>query len=141
MTEHPIELHKIIKNSGKYNYLGCRIPIKSQLKVDVWAQELEGYWDTQLLDFLTYGFPLDFNRDSKLRYEGKNHNSALQFPMDVDVYLQEETKFKTIMGPFGSSPIDNLHYSPFMTHEKANAIHRRFIIDLSWPKDASVSLV
>ena len=56
MTEHPIELHKIIKNSGKYNYLGCRIPIKFQLKVDVWAQELEGYWDTQLFDFLTYGY-------------------------------------------------------------------------------------
>ena len=139
-TEDPIELHKIIKSSGKYNYLGCRIPIKSQLKVDVWAQEMEGYWDTQLLEFLTYSFPLDFNRDSKLHCEGKNHNSALQFPTNVDAYLQEETKFKTIIGPFGNSPIDKLHYSPFTTREKTNATHRRVIIDLSWPKDASVNL-
>ena len=139
-VDDPIELHKIIKSSGKYNYLGCRIPIKSQLKVDVWAQELEGYWDTQLLDFLTYGFPLDFNRESELRCEGTNHNSAMQFPMDVDAYLQEETKFKAIIGPFDNSPIANLHYSPFMTREKANAPHRRVIIDLSWPKEASVNL-
>ena len=60
--------------------------------------------------------------------------------MDVDAYLQEETKFKAIMGTFGVSPIENLHYSPFMTLEKANAAHRRVIIDLSWPKDASVNL-
>ena len=99
VTDDPIHLHRIIKNSGTYNYLGCRIPIKSQLKVDAWARELEGYWDTQLLEFLTYGFPLDFNRDSKLRCEGGNHNSALQFPKDVDAYLQEETKFKAIIGP------------------------------------------
>ena len=140
VTDDPIHLHRIIKNSATYNYLGCRIPIKSQLKVDVWAQQLQGYWDTQLLEFLAYGFPLDFNRDSKLRCEGNNHNSALQFPKDVDAYLQEETHFEAIVGPFGASPIKNLHYSPFMTREKANAAHRRVIIDLSWPKDASVNL-
>ena len=67
VTDDPIHLHRIIKNSGTYNYLGCRIPIKSQLNVDAWARELEGYWDTQLLEFLTYGFPLDFNRDSKFK--------------------------------------------------------------------------
>ena len=140
VADDPIELHKIIKNSGTYNYLGCRIPVRSQLKVDNWVQELQGYWDTQLLEFLKYGFPLDFNRDSKLRSEGKNHKSALQFPMDVDAYLQEETQFKAILGPFVDSPIKQLHCSPFMTREKANAAHRRVIIDLSWPKDASVNL-
>ena len=77
MTENRIDLHKIIKDSGTYNYMACRIPVRSQSKVDVWAQELEGYWDTQLVEFLRYGFPLDFNRDSKLRCEEKNHNSAL----------------------------------------------------------------
>ena len=140
VTDDSIELHKIIKNSGTYNYLGCRIPVRSQLKVDNWVQELQGYWDTQLLEFLKYGFPLDFNRDSKLRSEGENHKSALQFPMDVDAYLQEETQFKAILGPFVDSPIKQLHCSPFMTREKANAAHRRVIIDLSWPKDASVNL-
>ena len=110
MTLDPIDLYKIIKASGT-NY--CRITVSSELKVDMWAQELEGYWDTQLVDFLRYGFPLDFNRNSKLRCEAKNHNSTLQFPQDVDVYLEEELKFKAIVGPFEASPIDNLHCSTY----------------------------
>ena len=44
------------------------------------------------------------------------------------------------MGPFEESPIPDCHFSPFMTWEKANVTHRRVIIDLSWPKDASVNL-
>ena len=91
----------------------------------------------QLCEFLKFSFPLDFNRNSKLRWENKNHNSAIQFPGDVDAYLQEELKYQAIMGPFKESPIPNCHFSPFMTREKANADHRRVIIDLSWPKDAS----
>ena len=58
----------------------------------------------------------------------------------MDAYLEEKIKFKAIAGPFAVSPIDNLHCSPFMTREKANAAHRRAIIDLSCPKDASVNL-
>ena len=35
LTETPIDLHKIIKDSGMYNYLGCRIPVRSQLNVEL----------------------------------------------------------------------------------------------------------
>ena len=44
------------------------------------------------------------------------------------------------MGPYSVHPINESDFSPFMTREKANASHRRVIIDLSWPKDASVNL-
>ena len=136
----PIELHKMIKNSGTYNFLGLRIPVESQLNVEVWRIRLQHYWDTQLLDLIRFGFPLDFNRQSILRWEDKNHTSALQFPQDVDAYLEEEVKFKAIKGPFQNCPIPNCHFSPFLTRENSNAAHRRVIIDLSWPKDASVNL-
>ena len=139
-VDDPVSLHKLVKDSGTYNFLGCRIPIKSQLHVEEWERELQDYWDVQLCEFLKFGFPLDFNRNSKLRWENKNHNSAIQFPGDVDAYLQEELKYQAIVGPFNQSPIPNCHFSPFMTREKANAAHRRVIIDLSWPKDASVNL-
>ena len=124
-VDNPVELHKLIKASGTYNFLGCRVPVKSQLHVEQWERELKDYWDVQLCDFLKFGFPLDFNRNSKLRWEDKNHNSAIQFPDDVDAYLQEELKYQAIMGPFKQSPIPNCHFSPFMTREKANAAHRR----------------
>ena len=96
----PSELHKLIKASGTYNFLGLKIPLHSQLNVDQWEKQLEGYWDNQLLDLIKYGFPMDFNRQSPLRWEGKNHNSALQFPQDVEAYLKEEIQFGAIQGPF-----------------------------------------
>ena len=43
------------------------------------------------------------------------------------------------MGPYDVNPIPNSHVSPFMTREKPNAPNRRVIIDLPWPKNASVN--
>ena len=43
------------------------------------------------------------------------------------------------MGPYNINPIPNSHVSPFMTREKPNAPNYRIIIDLSWPKNASVN--
>ena len=136
----PSALHRLVKASGTYNFLGVKIPVRSQLNVDHWEKHLQGYWDTQLLQLIKYGFPMDFNRQSPLRWEDKNHNSALQFPQDVDAYLKEEIQFGAIQGPYTENHIKNCHFSPFLTREKSNASHRRVIIDLSWPKDASVNL-
>ena len=123
-----------------YNFLECRIPVKSQLNVDEWSRQLQGYLDTQLIDLINYGFPLDFNRKSPLKWEDRNHKSALDYPSDVNAYLLEEVLHGAIMGPYSTHPIAQGHFSPFMKREKSNASHRRVIIDLSWPKKASVNL-
>ena len=52
-----IRPHLMIKHSGIPNYLGCRIPVLSDLKCQKWTQ----YWKKQLPDLLQFGFPLDFN--------------------------------------------------------------------------------
>ena len=65
--------------------------------------------------------------------------SAVELPEHVDAYLQEELKFEAILGPFKQHPIDDTHFSPFMTREKSGSEKRRVIIDLSWPKEASVN--
>ena len=88
------------------------------------------------MQLITYGFPIDFNRDP-LHWEDKNHNLALQFPEHVIAYLQEEIKHGAIMGPSESVSIESRHFSPFMTREKNNS-DKRVIMDLSWPRDASV---
>ena len=71
------------------------------------------------LIYIYFGFPIDFNRDSVLRWKQKNHNSAIQHPGDVDAYLQEEIQYQAIMGPFEACPIPNCHFSPFLTRGKA----------------------
>ena len=137
--ESPIEQHYAVRCQGVPNFLGARSPVSSQLNVEAWQNMLGDYWDTQLLELLRFGFPLDFNRSCKLESEKKNHASATQFPQDVDAYLEEERGFDAILGPFDDSPIQNCHYSPFMTREKPGSDNRRVIIDLSWPRDFSVN--
>ena len=134
----PIEMHKIVKQTGKPNFLHICLPVTSQLNVDKWKTLLKDYWDQQLLQLLQFGFPLDF-RCCPLKHEVGNHSSANEFPADVDTYIEEECKFGALLGPFDVNPIENAHNSPFMTRNKPNSDRHRVIIDLSWPLGASVN--
>ena len=54
----PLEMHRIVRETNKPNYMEARLPVKSQLKVDTWKRHLQGYWDEQLLQLIEFGFPL-----------------------------------------------------------------------------------
>ena len=127
----PLEIHRIVKETNKPNYMEARLPVNSQLKVDAWKRHLQGYWDEQLLQLIEFGFPLDFNRNCPLNHETGNHKSATEFPTDIDAYIEEELKYDALLGPFESHPIGSGHCSPFMSREKPNFDRRRVIIDLS----------
>ena len=46
-----------------------------------------------------------------------NHASAIEFPDDIQAYLDEEGHYKAILGPFKDLPIENMHISPMMTRK------------------------
>ena len=46
-----IRAHLMIKDSGTPNYIGCRIPVVSNLKCQKWSQYLQNYWES---NYLTY---------------------------------------------------------------------------------------
>ena len=69
-TNNLIEIHEIVKQTKKPNFMQARIPVKSQLNVEVWEELLKDYWDQHLLQLLRFGFPLDFNRNGQLHCEG-----------------------------------------------------------------------
>ena len=131
--------YKIMTDSTEYNFLQNQINLKSQLNPDVWDQYLYDYWDKQLPLLIRFGFPLDYNREGTLISLQTNHASAIDFPDDIQAYLDEEGHCKAILGPFKDMPIENMHISPMMTREKPNAPHRRVIIDLSFPQGKSVN--
>ena len=131
-----IHTHRLVRESGVSNFLGLKIPIPTQLKVDRWRYHLRDYFDQQLPDFIEFGFPLDFDRTGTLGQTLDNHTSANEY--QVDKYIQEEINHNAMLGPF-DTPHFNLHISPFMTREKAGSNTRRTIIDLSWPKGLSVN--
>ena len=135
----PFEAHKQNKHSGLPNFMHCKISLKSQLCINEWQTVLKGYWDTQLIDLLRFGLPLDFDRNSTLTCDNKNHTSATHVPLDAEAYLKQEGNFGAILGPFLNDPIPECHKSPFMTREKPNSLHRHVIVDLSLPKGESVN--
>ena len=56
-----------------------------------------------------------------LHCDKKNHASAIQFPKDIDAYMQEEKQHSAVIGLFIENLIADSHISPFMTQEKLNA--------------------
>ena len=132
------EAHNLIKASGKPIFLGRRIPVQSSLKAHKWREYLVDYFDQHLPDLIEFGFPLSFDRNLDLNSTAHNHPSAIQFIEHVDQYIQEELSYQAIIGPLTEMAF-KIHISPFMTREKAGSDTRRTIIDLSWPKGASVN--
>ena len=132
-------LHETVKKSKDFNFIESQIQVKSQLNPEVWESYLDNYWDKQLCYLIRYGFPLDHKQDSPLSHDFKNHSTATQYEVDIKAYLQEEKQFGAILGPYNSCPLDNMHFSPFLTREKPGAPHRRVIVDLSYPEGFSVN--
>ena len=137
-VSNPLIAHKLVRQSGRPNFLGNRIPVDSKLNIKNWRFHLQDYWDKQIVDLLEYGFPLDFDRDAPLLSTEENHASATKFNKDVSTYINEELKHGAMLGPFKNKPID-LHVSPFMTRDKPDSTVRRTIVDLSCPHAYSVN--
>ena len=138
IVPHIIQAHNLVRQSGVPNSLKCCIPVETNLNANIWRTYLKDYRDQQLPDLLQFGFPLDFHRDSIITSSHANHTSANQFQTDVQVYINEELVHGAMYGPYNDPPFP-VHISPLMTREKQNSAVRRTIVDLSWPKGASVN--
>ena len=130
------DAHTIVKRMGCPNYLSARIRVPKELNIASWRSLCGNYKDQLLLNYLEFGFPLCVNRSGfQLNPHVVNHQSAVDFPDDVDVYFNKELQHKAIVGPFQEFPFP-VHYSPIMSRPKPDDT-RRIIVNLSHPKGAS----
>ena len=105
-----------VKKFNLPNYLGARVPVQSQLKVENWKRLLKGYHFDRILDYIEYGFPVSLDYSNfKYNTQIKNHSSALAFPSAVDQYFETETSLQAIAGPFTEQPFKLCHFSPLMS--------------------------
>ena len=68
----------------------------------------------------------------------QNHTSANDNTGHISKFLEEELQYQAILGPFNKKPID-MHISPLLVRDNQNSTAKRTIMDLSWPKGASVN--
>ena len=85
-------LNSIICDSRVPNFLKCRIPVQTQLKPKILAQNLKVSWDQQLADHIAFGFPSDFDRSTVLTLTFENHASAKEHTQHIDQYIAEEVR-------------------------------------------------
>ena len=94
-----------------------------------------------ILQGLTHGFHIGFDREIKCRSAKNNMKSALENPDPVDKYLaEEELQAGKIVGPFDPDQLPDAQVSRIGVIPKAGQPNKwHLIVDLSSPKDHSVN--
>ena len=137
--EEFITIADLVLETGKPNYMQARIPIASGLNIDKWATILKDFPNQKLIQYLQFGFPLSLTKDTTLCNTNiENHSSALHHPHAVDACLETEIAHGVIFGPTEKIDHPAYHCSPLLTRPKPPD-KRRVIVDLSFPRGASVN--
>ena len=97
------------------------------------------YKDKVVVEYLKYGWPLNFTSDQLPVSDQRNHKGARDYRGIIDLYLSAESKLNRICGPFQSPPFEPFFTSPLNTVPKSDSQDRRVIVDLSWPLGKGVN--
>ena len=116
-----IHIHNTVRHSGLPNYRSARIPVPSGLNTDAWERYLRGHPDTELLDFLKYGWPVSYDYITPITSSDHNHPSAAQHSSHIDYYITTELGHRAMLGPFSEPPFSDPHFSPMMTRAKKDS--------------------
>ena len=136
-----IRAHEAVKESGRFNFDGCRIPIPTPIRYDRIREALGDVVSSKeqrVLRLLKYGMPIDCKPGFGVRRKQKNHFSAGSFKEAINDYLGKNVKCQALLGPFDISPIPDLCFSPLMSVPKEGA-KRRVIVDFSFPPGQSIN--
>ena len=96
-TEDFIKAHKAVRESGKFNFEGCRIPIptvirydriKEALGKDITAKE------QRVIDLLKYGMPINCKNNYGVQKLQKNHSQRLVLRKQLMIIYQKMCSLK-----------------------------------------------
>ena len=141
VPEDHFRVHKLVKESGMHNFEGCRIPVPTNIRYDRIRAALGNKattGDLRILDLLEFGMPIDCDVNYGIKKCQKNHFSAVGFKAQVSEFFEKGVKSGALLGPFESSPIQDLCFSPLMTVPKEGT-DRRVIVDFSFPPGKAIN--
>ena len=111
-----VTLHKKLCSSPFPNALSLKIPVPSNLNIAVWRNILHSYHDSALVDFLDFGWPINYVADSLPHPVNRNHPSAIKHASAIRKFISNEDNLRATAGPFQSNPLDcQLMISPLLT--------------------------
>lgn len=136
-----VDAHKAVKESGKHNFQGCRIPIPTAIRYDRMEAALgktATSKELRVLSLLRYGMPIDCKVNFGIKKQQKNHHSAISHKKAINDYIDKNLKNQAMLGPFEQPPIPDLCFRPLMTVPKEET-KRRIIVDFSFPQGKAIN--
>ena len=122
------------------NAFGAKVLVPTSLLLANWKTFLSNYHDNIVVDFLTYGWPINYTACTRPVSSSHNQPSALNFDSHVQAYIDTELSYNAIAGSFNSPPFaDDFVCSPLQTVPKRGSSTRRVVMDLSYPQGSSVN--
>lgn len=133
-------VNQIVRESGVSNADGLKIPIKTKLKVEYFEQMCKDSVHYKNVKYLKYGWPLGHDGKTIPNEPKGNHKGVLDFPDATREYIQSEKKKGRIYGPCDTKVFQGKNgISPLNSVPRKNDEHRRFILDLSFPKGKGIN--
>ena len=127
---------------GVPNFRGARLPVSSQFNLPAWESYLTTYDDNIVVDFLTFGWPIDCDTSVLPKSTLKNHGSATGTDGEhiLNSYISKELSYYSVCGPYRFNPFNtDCVISPLQCVPKRDSSEPRIVHDLSFPPDASVN--
>ena len=133
-------IYSTVRGTGLPNVLRAQVPIETGLQISAWEEISTGHEDdTWLIECLKYGFPIQYI-GGPINNNSTNHQSAINNTSHVQDYIQVESQYKAMSGPFTAPPFTPwCNISPLMTRDKSTPGKKRVIVDLSYPSGSSVN--
>ena len=101
-----LKIYDEVRKSGLPNYLDVRCPINSGLIIPAWSSKLVDFPDTQLVDFLEFGWPLDYTSAKVPTPTLINHAKEADNDIHINKFIQKECKLGAMLGPFTLAPFE-----------------------------------
>ena len=84
--EQWVKTIEMVSLSDKYNFEACKVRVNYTWNVELLADLLQEYHDKEIVELLTYGFPIERNMETPLELGGTNHMGATQYQAHIDAY-------------------------------------------------------
>ena len=140
LSVSPIVKHILASKHDSPNAFGAKVPVDTSLNIPAWDSRLHDYHDSDIVNFLRFGWPINYTADILPESSLSNHPSAISFSKHVDYYIATELGHGAIAGPFIHNPLPSpLICSPLQTVLKRGSTKRRVVMDLSFPPSRSVN--
>ena len=108
------KVYNKVTEAGLVNYMGAHLELPSNLYFSKWEALAETEEDTNLINFLKYGFPMQYE-DPMLTPADHNHTYIMHYTRDVAGYVL--TVLEVVMlGMFEAEPFFPLVSSEHSTH-------------------------